>query len=215
MLGDAIRSSSDQTSFSFDEADRGDTFGRMGVSLGLRRAKVARAASDSPAPAAGPPEANPAPKESSETGIPASPPPQYQLYRLVTDYEALQDGFLDRIEDLNTTLEQIDINGAFASGNSQKLLTKNPGKAIARKRDNRHASARRTFGWKSLGKMLTATGMALVLVIDDERFAPLKAQMMPRKRPKRTNTGGALMSPGIREKLASTTEDDPDVKTAD
>lgn len=117
-------------------------------------------------------------------------PTPYELYRVILDYEALQDGFLDRIDDLNTTLEQIDTNAGFASGNSQKLLTKNPGKPIQRKRDHRTASAKRTFGWESLGKMLKGTGLALVLVVDDERFASLKDQLAQRKRPRQPAIAG-------------------------
>lgn len=116
--------------------------------------------------------------------------PEYEPYRIILDYEALQDGFLDRIDDLNTTLEQIDSNAGFANGNSQKLLTKNPGKRIARKRDHRHASAKRSFGWESLGKMLKGTGLALVLVVDDERFAPLKEQLQKRARPRKPPNAG-------------------------
>lgn len=111
--------------------------------------------------------------------------PTIEPYRVILDYEALQDGFLDRIDDLNTTLEQIDTNAGFASGNAQKLLTKNPGQRIERKRDHRHASAKRSFGWESLGKMLKGTGLALVLVVDDERFAPMKEQLVMRKRPRK------------------------------
>ena len=103
----------------------------------------------------------------------------YELYRVILDYEALQDGFLDRIDELDTTMAAIP---KFADGVVQKLLTKNPGKAIARKRDHRSASARRSFGWESLGKMLEGTGLALVLVIDDERFAPLKERLAKRRR---------------------------------
>lgn len=116
--------------------------------------------------------------------------PEYELYRVILDYEALQDGFLDRIEDLNTTLEQIEMAADLAKGNAQKLLTKNPGKQIHRMRDHRHASAKRTFGWESLGKMLKGTGLALVLVVDDARFAPLKEQLVERKRPPKPANAG-------------------------
>lgn len=105
--------------------------------------------------------------------------PDYELYRIITDYEALQDGFLDRIDDLDTTQGSIP---GFADGQVQKLLTKNPGKSIARPRDHRSASAKRTFEWKTLGKMLEGTGLALVLVVDDARFAPVKEQLAKRKR---------------------------------
>ncbi len=106
----------------------------------------------------------------------------YELYRIITDYEALQDGFLDRIDDLDTTLEQIELTGGLAKGQLQKCLTKNPGKAIARKRDHRTASNQRKFGWESLGKVLAGTGLALVLVVDDERFTPIKDQLAKRRR---------------------------------
>jgi hypothetical protein len=108
--------------------------------------------------------------------------PDYEIYRVITDYEALLDGFLDRIDDLDTTQEQIELLAEFSKGNVQKLLTKNPGKRITRKRDHRTASAKRTFGWESLGKMLKGTGLALVLVVDDGRFAPLRDQLVKRRR---------------------------------
>jgi hypothetical protein len=115
--------------------------------------------------------------------------PEYELYRVILDYEALQDGFLDRIEDLNTTLEQIDMAGDFTKGNVQKLLTKDGGKPGP---DRLH-SLKRTFGWESLGKMLKGTGLALVLVVDDERFAPTKALLAKRKRPVHPN--GSMRRP--------------------
>lgn len=105
-------------------------------------------------------------------------PEEFELYRIVGDYEALQDGFLDRIDDLNTTMAL----PSFADGQVQKLLTKNAGKAIARPRDHRSASAKRTFGWESLAKMLRDTGLALVLVVDDARFEPIKEQLAKRRR---------------------------------
>jgi hypothetical protein len=113
-------------------------------------------------------------------------PVSYELYRVILDYEALQDGFLDRIDDLSTTLEQIDMAGGFTKGNAQKLLTKQGGKPGP----DRMYSLKRTFGWESLGKMLKGTGLALVLVVDDERFAPLKEQLMPRKRPPKPAIAG-------------------------
>jgi len=108
------------------------------------------------------------------------PEDKYELYRVITDYEALQDGFLDRLDDLNTTMSALP---GFADGVAQKLLSKNPGPSRHVPRDCRTATRQRTFGWKSLGKMLHDTGLALVLVVDDERFAPRKDQLMKRKRP--------------------------------
>jgi hypothetical protein len=107
----------------------------------------------------------------------------YELYRVITDYEALQDGFWDRIDELETTLLAIDQVGGMAEGNAQKLLSKNPGKRVQKARNHRFADAQRKFGWESLGKMLKATGLALVLVVDDERFAPVRDQLAKRKKP--------------------------------
>lgn len=106
-------------------------------------------------------------------------PTPYELYRVITDYEALQDGFLDRIEDLNTTMAL----PSFADGVVQKLLTKSAGRYVKEnRRSSRKASLKRTFGWESLGKMLKDTGLALVLVVDDERFGPVKEQLAKRRR---------------------------------
>jgi hypothetical protein len=114
-------------------------------------------------------------------------PASYELYRVITDYEALQEAFLDRIEDLDTTLEQIDMAGEFTKGNVQKLLTMTPGKPTR----DRAAPLRRKFGWESLGKMLKGTGMALVLVVDDERFAATREQLMKRKKPRQPANVGS------------------------
>jgi hypothetical protein len=109
-----------------------------------------------------------------------SMPNRYELYRVILDYEALQDGFLDRIDDLNTTLAQVEISGGLTCGNAYKLLRKDAGKLRS---DRPNTPSRRTFGWESLGKMLKGTGLALALVVDDAKFAPLKEQLAPRKRP--------------------------------
>jgi len=109
--------------------------------------------------------------------------PEYELYRVITDYEALVDGFWDRVDDLGTTLLSIDQVGGMAEGNAQKLLSKNPGKRVQQPKNHRFADMKRTFGWESLGKMLKATGLALVLVVDDDRFAPIKDQLAQRKKP--------------------------------
>lgn len=100
---------------------------------------------------------------------------RFELYRIITDYEALQDGFLDRIDDLDTTLAL----PSFADGVVQKLLTKN---SSTMRSDRPSTPTRRTFGWESLGKMLKDTGLALVLVVDDARFAPAKEQLAKRRR---------------------------------
>jgi hypothetical protein len=92
---------------------------------------------------------------------------RFEVYRVVTDLEGIREGFIDRAEDLNVTRLALDEAGGFTGGHSAKLLCTPPIKNL---------------GDISLPKMLKATGMALVLVIDDERFAAVKAQMAKRKK---------------------------------
>jgi hypothetical protein len=96
---------------------------------------------------------------------------QYELYRVVTDLDALHEGFRDRVEELQITRLETDAAGQLQPGYSAKLLCNPP---------------IRSFGRDSLPGMLKATGMALVLVIDDARFAPVKARLALRKRPLRS-----------------------------
>lgn len=92
---------------------------------------------------------------------------RFEIYRVVLDYEALHEGIIDRVEDLNVSRITLDEEGGFQPGYASKLLCNPPMKNL---------------GPKTLGGMLKATGMALVLVVDDERFAATKAQMSKRKR---------------------------------
>jgi hypothetical protein len=115
--------------------------------------------------------------------------PEYELYRVVMDYEALQDAFADRIEDLNTPLTEIDEAGGLTRGNMQRLLSStNPD-------DWRPQGVRkqsRSFGWETLAKALEGTGMALVLVVDDARFAPIKERLATRKRVRKPSIAGSV-----------------------
>ena len=106
-------------------------------------------------------------------------------YRVILDYEALEDGFLDRIEDINIPFTTVDENGDMTRGMTQKLLSK-----------SRERWAR-TLGVESLGKMLKGTGTALVLVIDDERFAEIKADMKLRKRRPTPANAGSIKPPWL------------------
>jgi hypothetical protein len=108
--------------------------------------------------------------------------PEYELYRVVTDYEALQDGFADRIEDLNTPLTEIDVAAGLTRGHMQRLINADP--EAWRPRGKRRQS--REFGWKTLEAALKGTGMALVLVVDDERFAAIKKQLSARRKVSRS-----------------------------
>lgn len=101
---------------------------------------------------------------------------RYELYRVVLDYEALQESFLDRIDDLNVSLSEIDAEGGMTRGNAQRLLTKSEGKP---RKDRPSSSSRRTFGWESLGKMLKGTRTVLALMVDkDQPPADLKPRSM-------------------------------------
>ncbi len=89
------------------------------------------------------------------------------IYRVILDYEALHEMFRDRVEDLNTSRISIDEAGKFTPGYSAKLLSNPPMRMLSR---------------ESLGKMLDATGMVLVAVVDDARFAVVKGTLAVRKR---------------------------------
>jgi hypothetical protein len=89
------------------------------------------------------------------------------IYRVILDYEALHEMFRDRVEDLNASRISIDEAGGFTPGYAGKLLCNPPMRMLSR---------------ESLGKMLDATGMVLVAVVDDERFQKVKSTLAPRKR---------------------------------
>lgn len=109
-------------------------------------------------------------------------PAQYELYRVILDYEALQDGFADRIEELNVTLTEIDAAAGMTRGQTQKLLRKLGADDFRPSAQRKYS---RGFAWETLGKTLKGTGLALALIVDDERFAPVKAEMANRERPAR------------------------------
>lgn len=98
----------------------------------------------------------------------ASLPPG-TIFRIVTDYDGVKDAFADRIEDIDVPLTEIDAVAGMTRGQMQKLLVKSDAKWA------------REFGWKTLGDALKGTGMVLAFILDDERFAPIKAQMGRRK----------------------------------
>jgi hypothetical protein len=106
---------------------------------------------------------------------------EINLYCIVDNYAALQDGFADRIEDLNVTQTEVDAAGGMTRGQVHRLLRKIDPNDF-RPSSTRHCSQ---FAWKTLGQTLRATGMALALIVDDERFAPVKAKMVQRARPSR------------------------------
>jgi 3-oxoacyl-(acyl-carrier-protein) synthase len=107
---------------------------------------------------------------------------EIELFAVVDNYEALQDAFADRIEDLNVTMTEIDAAAGMTRGQVQKLLRKldpNDFRPSAKRKYSRG------FGWKTLGNSLKGTGLALAVIVDDERFAPIRAQMAKRLLPSR------------------------------
>jgi hypothetical protein len=103
----------------------------------------------------------------------------YELFRVALDYEALQDAFLDRIEDLDTTFEQIELAVGMPRGHASRLLCKSQKRVV------------KALGPKSLSQMLKGTGLALALVVDDERFAAVKEQLAKRKKPRQPANAGS------------------------
>lgn len=93
---------------------------------------------------------------------------RYEVYRVVLDYEALHEGLIDRVDDLQATRLSIDEVAGFAPGYSSKVLSTPPMKFLGRD----------SIGRDGLGKMLKTLGLALILVADDDRFAETKAQLL-------------------------------------
>ncbi len=90
----------------------------------------------------------------------------WEPYRVFTSLDGLREALVDRIEDLNISRGTVDEAAGLAPGYAGKLLCDPPMKQLAN---------------GTIPKMLAATGMVLVAVIDDERFAEVKAGLMARK----------------------------------
>jgi hypothetical protein len=92
----------------------------------------------------------------------------FEPYRIVEDYDALCEALSERVEDLQATRLGVDAAGRFAGGHASTLLCKPQIKG---------------YGPISLTKMLKATGMIMVLAIDDERFERVRERLGRRERP--------------------------------
>ncbi len=90
----------------------------------------------------------------------------FEPYRVFTDLDGLREALVDRIEDLNISRPTVDEAAQLTPGYAAKLLCDPPMKQLAN---------------GTIPKLLKATGMVLVAVIDDERFAQIKDQLMARK----------------------------------
>jgi hypothetical protein len=105
---------------------------------------------------------------------------RYEIYRVATDYEGICDVFRDRVEDIEATRLGVDAAGGFALGHASTLLCRPQIKG---------------YGPDSLTHMLKACGMALVFVIDDERFAKVRAKLGKRERPLRQQANASSARP--------------------
>lgn len=102
--------------------------------------------------------------------------PQPEIYRIVTDMEALHEAFRDRVEDLDVSRIELDAAAGLTPGYSSKLLCDPPMKFV---------------GKETLPKMLKGTRLAIALVVDDGKLASAEL-------PKRKYRIGRIRSaPGI------------------
>lgn len=89
-----------------------------------------------------------------------------EIYRIVTDMEALHEAFRDRVEDLNVSRIELDAVAGLTPGYASKLLCDPPMKFVGR---------------ETLPKMLKGTGLAIALVVDDGKLAARSAETPKRK----------------------------------
>ena len=169
MLAEAER----QTSFRANE--RGSKYrGHRrvgGVAVNLTHSHVAR--EKNPVPAAAPAVPiieKPQPECATDAVLIHGNTHDLEVYRIAEDYEALCEGFSDRVEDLQATRLGVDAAGGFASGHASTLLCD---------------PQLKHYGPRSLTRMLRATGLVLVLAIDDEKFSKVKERLGRRQRPLR------------------------------
>jgi hypothetical protein len=95
----------------------------------------------------------------------------FEPFRIVEDYDALCEALSERVEDLQATRLGVDAAGGFAGGHASTLLCRPQIKG---------------YGPVSLTRMLKATGMVIVLAIDEERFAKVREVLGRRERPLRS-----------------------------
>jgi hypothetical protein len=147
------------------------------VSVNLSHAKLAREpAAPKPAPPAIAPPAVEMPQPESLSGatdvvLIHGNTRDFEAYRIVEDYDALCEALSERVEDLQATRLGVDAAGGFAGGHASTLLCRPQIKG---------------YGPVSLTRMLKATGMVIVLAIDEERFAKVRERLGRRERPFRS-----------------------------
>lgn len=99
-------------------------------------------------------------------------PDRYEVYRVVTDLEALHEAFRDRVEDMDASRLEIDEAAGLTPGYASKLLSDPPMKFV---------------GLKTLPKILKGTRLKIALIEDN-------GQAMPDV-PKRKYRIGRLLDP--------------------
>jgi hypothetical protein len=144
----------------------------FGVAINFTHSKVAR---KPPVPVEAPPIAEKPQPESlsgaTDVVLIHGNTRDFEAYRIVEDYDALCEALSDRVEDLEATRLGVDAAGGFAGGHASTLLCRPQIKG---------------YGPTSLTKMLRATGLVIVLAIDEERFARVKERLGRRERPLRS-----------------------------
>jgi hypothetical protein len=115
-------------------------------------------------------------KPKPEVATAAPPPPAIKGRALaqVTDYDGLWLAMRGRISELQLTMLELDGLSEAADGYSAKILG---------------PSQTKSFGKKSLGRMLRGTGTYLVLVENAQATAKIKAMAKKRSRPLRPPRG--------------------------
>jgi len=114
---------------------------------------------------------------------------RFEVFRVIDDPEMLVEAFRDRVEDLNTTRLGIDEAGGFTPGHASKLLC---------------IPQIKGYGPESMFKMLKGTRLALMLVIDDERFGAAKPELIARQRPVPKPNAKPLSKAALRQIITGT-----------
>jgi hypothetical protein len=172
-MADALAIADDKSGYLRPNGHNHRGFGSS-VSTNLTHARVAREKKP-PVPVEAPPIAE-KPQPESLSGATDALLIQgntrgFEAYRIVEDYDALCDALSERVEDLQATRLGVDAAGGFAGGHASTLLCKPQIKG---------------YGPVSLTRMLKATGMVIVLAIDEERFAKVRERLGRRERPLRS-----------------------------
>jgi hypothetical protein len=136
---------------------------RWFVSPSIERAAAAR---EKPTP-------TPAPRP--KTAEPSATPRMLAAARMISDYTEFVEAIRDRADELGMTRLELDHQAGIQSGYSGKLLSRNHIKG---------------FGKLSLGPVLGALGLRLVLMEDTAQTQKIRARMTLRERAVRAQTHG-------------------------